>query len=193
MAKGLANSRSQGITVGEGQKKPYIYLMLHMVSVENHDLESIKGVISEAHIEYNGVDTLCAERWGMWDITAWCEEEDIQVDIIYPTYEKQKSIFTEFFTIWKEGRFKAPAVGIQGQKDDFLFQEEAQVFEHDIAKKWFGSPEKDEKYGVQDDSMYSVGCCIYGGRNLTDSDFIPRHGSHFFGAFVPDRSRLSTD
>ena len=188
MAKGLANSRSQPITVGEGQKKPYIYFILHMANIEDHDLESIKEVIIEAHIEYNGVDTLCAERWGMWDITKWAEEEDIKVEIIYPTYEKQKSIFTEYFTVWKEGRFKSPAVGIQGQKDDFLFQEEAEAFEHDVGKKWFGSPEKEEKYGIQDDSMYSAGCCMFGGRNLTDDDFVARHGSHFFGLFVPDKS-----
>ena len=186
IAKGLANSRSSRAIVEAAPQ--YIYFLLHMTSVVEHDLETIKNVILAAHTEYNGVDTLCAERWGMWDITKWCEEEDIKSDIIYPTYEKQKTIFTEFFTAWKEGRFKAPAVGIQGQKGDFLFQEEAEIFEHDLGKRWFGSPEKDEKYGVQDDSMYSAGCCIYGGRNLTADDFAPRHGSHFFGAFIPDRT-----
>lgn len=186
IAKGLPNSRSGYVDFSEGTVPQYIYFMLHMVSIENHDLDTIKDVLSAAHIEYNGIDSLCSERWGMWDIKSWCDEEEIAFEPIYPTYDKQKAIFSEFYTVWKEGRFKAPIVGIRGQKGDYLLEEEAQIFDHDISKKWFGSPEKDEAHGIQDDSMYATGLCIYGGRSLSADDFLPRHGSHFFGTLVHD-------
>lgn len=192
MAKGLANSRSGYVKFTEGVVPQYIYFMLHMVSVPNHDLDSIKDILSAAHVEYNGINSLCSERWGMWDIAGWCESEDIEFEPIYPTYDRQKAIFSEFFTVWKEGRFKAPIVGILGQKEDYLFEEEAKVFDHDLSKKWFGSPEKTEVHGIQDDSMYSAGLCIYGGRNLDADDFIPRYGTRFFGALFTDPNLIGS-
>jgi hypothetical protein len=50
-------------------------------------------------------------------------------------------------------------------------------------KKWYGSPEKNEKNGVQDDCMYSFAWSVYGGRNLGVEDFRERKRSIGFGEF----------
>ena len=42
---------------------------------------------------------------------------------------------------------------------------------HEWYEKWFGSPEKKEVHGVQDDSMFSIAWGLYGGRMLGVDDF----------------------
>ena len=54
-----------------------------------------------------------------------------------------------------------------GQKKEDILEEEALLFDHDIKTKWFGSSEKFQKFGIQDDTMYSLGWCIYGGRTVS--------------------------
>jgi len=71
-----------------------------------------------------------------------------------------------------------------------LFREEARVFYHDPAKHWFGSPEKMEKNGIQDDCMFSIAWCIYGGREISANDFKERRGDRWFGTMVHERIPL---
>jgi hypothetical protein len=64
------------------------------------------------------------------------------------------------------------------------------VFDHDSDKRWFGSPQKDEKYGIQDDAMYALGWNLYGGRLLTIDSFRPRVRAQSFGMFVEPQGRV---
>ena len=72
-------------------------------------------------------------------------------------------------------------------KQDDILKEEASVFDHDSDKHWFGSPQKMEKYGIQDDAMYSLGWGLYGAKLLMVDDFRARNPTVDFGLFVdPD-------
>jgi hypothetical protein len=187
IAKGLPNSKSMPPSVMEvGAINHYFYFLLHCSIIVTSTLEDIKTELKAAHAEYDGIDTLCAERWGMWDIAPWCDEQGIAFEAIVPTYDKQKESFSEVFVIYSTGRFKSPQVVIRGSRKDNILDEEAINFDHDPVKKWYGSPNKDEINGIQDDVMYSVGWGIYGGRELSAFDFRPRGSRQFFGVFVPN-------
>lgn len=182
MAKGLPNSKSNPeLYFEESSIQKYIYFMLHLKHVESNELNHIKEVIKSGINEYDGIDSLCSERWGMWDVGEWCEENDIIFSPLSATYERQRSMFTELFTLFKTGLIKTPTIYEPGVKDDDLFVEEATLFDHNPFKKSYGSPQKSEKFGIQDDTMFSVGHCIYGGKMLGLDDFRPRTDDMFFG------------
>lgn len=186
LAKGLPGSRSNPYkSVGEATK--YIYYLLGLWSLTKHTLEEIKAIIKEAHETFDGLDFLTVERWGMWDLLPWCEENQIKFEPVYPSYDKQKAAFTELFLAVRDGRFKSPPVPIMGSKDMNIVQEELLAFDHDPDKKWFGSPEKKDKHGVQDDSIYSIGWAMYGGRELGVETFRPRRKALSFGDMFLNR------
>ena len=187
--KGLAGTRSNPNIYNQELGNPeFIYFLMYAADIEGHAMETMKQILEAVHDEYDGIDAICAERFGAWDLEPWCAERDIQFEAIYPTYDRQREAFKEFFTLVEKGRFKAPPVPIQGTKRDDILREEAALFDHDTDKRWFGSPEKAEKYGVQDDFIYSTGWCIYGGRMLGPDEFRPRKVARFFGSFSPDKS-----
>ena len=182
VAKGLPNSKSNPeIYYEDSEIQKYIYFMLHFKHVESNELDHIKEVIKSAIIEFDGIDSLCSERWGMWDVGKWCETNEIIFTPLSPTYEVQRMMFTELFTLFKTGLFKTPTICVPGAKDEDLFVEEATMFDHNPYKNAYGSPQKNEKYGVQDDAMFSLGHCIYGGKMLGLDDFRPRVDEVFFG------------
>lgn len=189
LAKGLPGSRSNPFAAyKEGFVPAYLYILLHVGIVKDHSLEGIKKELSDAHEEFNGLDSICGERWGLWDLAPWCEEKEIYFEAIFPTYDKQKSAFGELYGAVSHGLFKSPVVLIRGMKEDSVLDEEMKIFDHDADKKWFGSPEKDEKYGIQDDVMYSIGWGAYGGREKGVGDFRERGKiSGLFGYFFKDR------
>ena len=122
-----------------------------------------------------------------WDMLSWCEEREIKFEPISPTYDKQRDGFKEIFTILREGRLKGPPCGTRGSRSSDIIQEEFINIDYDAEKKWFGSPEKDDKNGVQDDSCYSLNWCIFGGRNLAVEDLRSRGSSHFFGQMISNQ------
>jgi hypothetical protein len=187
IAKGLPGSGTRPFIVDEDKVPNYIYVMLHFADITNHSLESLKEIILECHNEYGGMDKLCGERWGIWDLVPWCEEQSIPFETVFPTYEKQRGAFSELYLLSSGCRFKCPPLGVIGSKDIDLFREEAGVFFHDSDKKWFGSPEKNDKDGIQDDSMFAVAWCIYGGRELNVNDFKERRKDSYFGTMIINR------
>ncbi len=192
IAKGLPGSASRPFILSEGNTVPnYIYFMLDFVNVEDHSLETLKEIILECHREFGGIDKLCGERWGIWDLVPWCEENDIPFETVFPVYEKQRGAFSELYILASDGRFKCPPLGVAGTKELDLFREEASVFFHDSDKRWFGSPEKTEKHGIQDDSMFAVAWCIYGGRELNVTDFKERHKKSYFGTMILEKNLAS--
>ncbi len=191
IAKGLPGSRSNPHLTNLLNTAPrYIYFLLLLAEIRNHSLNVIKEVLELCDQEFDGIDTLCSERYGVWDLDTWCEGRNIKFELVYPNYGRQKEAFNEFYNIVKGGLFKVPEITILGSKKENLFTEEMAVFDHDVDAKWFGSPEKSEKYGVQDDSMFMVGWGIYGGRELTVDDFRLRKSMVSFGVFTPDKTLI---
>ena len=84
---------------------------------------------------------------------------------------------------------------VRGNKEDDILKEEIGVFDHNPAATQgkFGSPEKSEKYGRQDDCVFAVGSAVYGGLSLGVESFRERKGLKSFGFFFTDRSNLIGD
>ncbi len=180
-AKGLPNSlNNPDMYLEEGMVKNYIYFMMHLAHIESNELEHIKKTIKKARDEFGSIETLCAERWGMWDIAPWCEKQEIQFEPISPTYERQRAAFTELYTLYKTGMFKTPIIRVPGVQGVDILVEEAEIFDSNPFKKWYGSPQKNEKFGIQDDSMFALGLGIYGGRNLGIEDLVERKNTMIF-------------
>ncbi len=189
IAKGLPGSKSNPHLTSLLATAPrYIYFLLMIADVKNHSLDLIKEVLELCDQEFDGIDTLCSERYGTWDMQDWCDDRHIKFEPIYPNYGRQKEAFTEYYNIIKGGLFKTPKIVVHGSKKENVLVEEMEVFDHDTERKWFGSPEKDEKYGIQDDSVYTIGWSIYGGRELTVDDFRLRKSMVSFGSFHPDKT-----
>lgn len=183
--KGLIGSRSNPMVFQPQQGVPmYLYVLLYLAMVNDHSLEGIKNVLLTAHDELGGIDVICGERWGLWDLNPWCEDKRIAMEYVHPAYTKQKSAFAELHTAVKSGRFKAPKIPVWGYKEGDVLKEEFRKFNHDLVKRWFGSVEKWEKGGVQDDCMFSLAWGIYGGRELGTDAFKERVVVPYFGTFV---------
>ena len=185
IAKGLPGSKSNPYKFLSEEASPkYIYFLLRFFNVEEHSLSVVKGYLDDAHTEYDGIDTFCSERHGVWDMEKWCEERDIVFEPVYPSYERQRMAFKELLLAVKFGLFKKPLLAVPGSKKDDIMREEMEVFMHDSGRHWFGSPQKEEKHGIQDDTIFSNGWTLYGGRTLGVEDFRIRkaHGISF-GSF----------
>jgi len=192
-AKGLIGSKSNPFMVYQPNYVPrYIYFLLNIQHLVNNSLEEMKRLLMETHTEYDGLDKVCAERWGTFDLAPWCEANDIEYEAIHPGYEKQKEAFTELFVLYRDGLLKTPRVPIMGQKTEDILEEEALVFDHDIEKRWFGSIEKMQKYGIQDDVMFSLGWCIYGGRTVEPDKMRERKTQGNFGQMILAEGHVAT-
>jgi hypothetical protein len=183
--KGLIGSRSNPFheTIEIPDMK-YIYILIFLASIQNQDINIVKRLMDEMDGEYDGIDAFCSERYGSWDMVQWCEDRDIFFEPVFPNYDRQREAFKEFYNVAREGRFKSPAIHVVGSKQTDVFREELSVFDHDPIKRWFGSPEKTEKGGIQDDSVYSVGWCMYGGRMFGPDSFRVRKSITNFGTFI---------
>ena len=195
IAKGLMGSRRNPFIAADGEAPAYLYIVIHMANVEDHSLEGIKNQFQLIHNEFDGLDMIGGERWGAWDLAPWCEDRGIGFEIWVATYDRQKAMFSELFNAVKFGRFKIPPLAIAGYKKDDIFEEEAEVFDHQPpapGKKagFFGSPDKFVKNGAQDDAIYTIGGGIYVGRELSVVDFRERKGNIDFGTFFPAEGLL---
>lgn len=188
VAKGLPGSGSRPFMMDENKVPNYIYVLLHLVDVTDHSLESLKEIILACHTEFGGIDKLSGERWGIWDLVPWCEEQDIPFETVFPTYEKQRGAFSELYMLISGCRLKCPPLGVMGAKEIDVLKEELGVFYHDPDKRWFGSPEKAENNGIQDDSVFSLAWCIWGGRELNVGDFKERRKQSFFGTMITEKT-----
>ena len=187
IAKGLPGSRSNPAMFDDALAVPnYVYFVLYVTVLEDNTLESFKQLIKTVQYEYDGVDMVAGERWGLWDLMEWCTENDITAEAFFPTYATQKGAFTEFYLAVRDGRFKSPKMAIQGSTGETdLLREEMGAFDHDLDRKWFGSPEKNDTYGIQDDAVFATGWALYGSKVLNINDFRQRKGLMSFGTYVP--------
>jgi len=189
IAKGLPRSRTDYLA-GLGTAPAYLYCVLHVIDISDHSINAVKEELEKVNDEYEGIDTFCSERYGAWDVGNWCEDRNILFEPVYPTYDRQREAFKEVLIAARDGRFKIPPTRIRGSKKDDLTREEFETFNHDQEKRWFGSVEKAEKYGIQDDFIFATGWGLYGGRNLGVDDFRIRRSKKGFGSFFPNHENL---
>jgi len=192
IAKGLPGSKNNpAILLQEDTTvMKYMHFLIALKHVEHNDINTIKEIIEGWVEDYDGVQSLCTERWGMWDIGDWCEDLEIKFFPLTASYPVQRDGFSELFAIINEGRFKSPPLVVRGSKNDSILEEEVLIFDHDPVRKFYGSPEKREKLGVQDDTMFSINWGIYGGRFLGVDDFISRNVITSLGEFHEDKKSL---
>ena len=126
----------------------------------------------------------------MWDLVPWCEDIEIEIDALFPTYDRQKESFSELFIAVKQGRYKTPQIAVAGSKLEDILREEMSVFDHDADKRWFGSPEKEEKYGIQDDAIFADAWGMYGLRLKGVDDFRLRRPMQHFGIMFNNKDLL---
>jgi hypothetical protein len=170
-AKGAVGSKTRYKTLQHDKNSiEYINILLHVSHIQDASLRGIKDELQAIHDEYDGIDTFCSERWGVWDLQDWCEEMDISFEAVFPSYTLQKAAFTELYQACARGLFKAPIVFIAGSKEDNILREEMRSFDYDPERKWYGSPQKNESGGIQDDCMFALALCLYGGRELSLDD-----------------------
>jgi len=191
-AKGLPGSKITQYITGISNEIPrYVYILIGLVNVLDHSLEKVKEVIDRWDAEYHGIDSFCAERYGVWDMEQWAEERGILLEMVYPSYGRQREAFKELYNVFSTGRFKMPVIEMTGSKSNRLFEEELKMFIHDPDTKWFGSPEKKELRGTQDDSVYSVAWSMYGGRTIGYEAFRPRMGIPLFGEYYQNKNLVA--
>ena len=187
-AKGLPGSKSNPSLYLTSLTAPkYLYCLLVVEKIEDHSGDRVKAILEEANTEYDGIDVLCSERYGAWDMENWCEERDIEFQPIFPTYDRQRDGFKQVLEATREGRLKCPVLAVSGSKKEDIRDEEMGTFEHDAEKRWFGSIEKFEKYGIQDDFMFSLCWSFYGARLKGVDDFRIRKGMENFGLFIENK------
>jgi len=187
IAKGLPGSLSKRMLptdFEDPEEIPYIYFLIHLDFIKDASLEGIKSSLGIVYNEFGGIDTLCSERWGAWDLAPWCEKREIKFETVFPSYERQKKAFNSLYMSMNTGNFKSPRIYVPGYFHDNILYEEAVMFDYHPITKWYGSPEKDAKTGgdhIQDDVIFSIGWCMYGGRELTVDDFTDRSRFNSFG------------
>lgn len=187
--KGLIGSRSNpyGVQLLEAAPK-WLYIKVGLFVIDNHSMDKVKKILDMVNDEFDGIDKLTCERYGAWDVAKWCEDRMIDFEPVYPNYERQKAAFKELYLAIKEGRMKSPPIPVNGSKQKDIYREELGIFDHDLTKKAFGSPEKAEKGGIQDDSIYADAWSLYGGRDKGIDDFRMRKKMTNFGMFFRDTS-----
>lgn len=191
LAKGLPNSKhdTSWLTQHRADLR-YLYFLIGLVHVEDSDIDTVKEILDRAHTTYDGLDSFCGERWGSGNLGKWLDEKKIKYELVSPGYDRQRDAFKELFIATREGRFKKPILAVPGMVEEDVLREEMGVFYQNTVKRWFGSPHKNEKYGIQDDSVFSLGWAMFGGREIGPEHFRPRKKDKgIFGVFYPDPSR----
>jgi len=191
IAKGLPGSRSDpGLHITLGDKARYIYFLVNLIHIQFNEVADVQEEMESFLFEFGSILTFCSERWGAGEMRNYCNEKDIHMELISPTYEKQRTGFNDFYRLVKSGRFKAPPTVVGGSETDDVMQEEMEAFRHDVHKKWYGSLTKKTQTGIQDDCMFSICWGLYGLREKTPDDFIAANSDLFMGTFVPDLTML---
>jgi hypothetical protein len=186
IAKGLPGSRSDPSMMYDLGKHSYIYFLLHLSHIVSASMDDIKLELSAVHSEYDGIDVIGGERWGLWDLSSWCTDNGILFIPISPNQSRQKEAFTELFQLFMTGLIKAPPVKVRGSKQSDILQEELINFDYNPKNGSYGSLNKEDKNGIQDDVIYSLGWGIWGGKNLSVEDFRPRTTNMIFGEFFKE-------
>ena len=187
IAKGLPGSRSNpNLHIESDGKVRYIYFLLHVQHIESNEIADVQYAIDGLLYDYGGIQAIASERWGAAGLRNFCEENDIPLELISPTYEKQRTGFNDFYNLVSTGYFKAPPTVIPGSDKEDIMEEEMLAFRHSALKKWYGSETKKNPLGVQDDTMFSLCWGVFSLRLLTPDQFGVQNKSVFMGQVVND-------
>lgn len=190
LAKGLPGSKKNPDMWRYGTTD-YLYVIVWAHTMVAETGSHIKESLSAVHEEYGGIDMFCAERYGMFDILEWCGDNDIPCDHVHPTYKMQHVAFSELHRIMKAGGLKAARFRVPGSKGPDIVEEELKHLDHldkGDNRGWFGSSEKGQTHGIQDDFCFALVWGIFGGRKLVPDDFRPIGGKPFLGMSIQDKS-----
>ena len=193
VAKGLPGSRSNPrLTLATDLVNKYIYIILGVMHVADSSLETIKELTNSAEEEFEYIDTFCSERWGMFDIAPWLQDKGIEPEILHPSPSKQMEAFSEVYIVVRNERLKTSPISYNGSKGPDILMEEMSMFETAPEKVWYGSPEKNQTNGVQDDVVFSLGWCVYGLRFKTVDDMRPRSGKLMLGNYIANKELVGS-
>ena len=193
VAKGLPGSRSNPrISLATDLVNKYIYVNLGVMHVADSSLETIKELVNNAEEEFEYIDSFCSERWGMFDIAPWLQDKGIEPEILHPSPSKQMEAFSEVYIVVRNERFKSSPISYNGSKGPDILMEEMSMFETAPEKVWYGSPEKNQTNGVQDDVVFSLGWCVYGLRFKTVDDMRPRSGKLLLGNYIANKELVGS-
>lgn len=172
----------------------YIYFLCGFYVSETSTLAEIKKCARSWHDAMGGVDAVAGERYGLWDMKPFVEEElEAVMTMIHPTYPRQKEIFSALADTISDGRMFAQPVGYPGIRGNDLLVEEARMFVWDERSNnsgWFGSPEKKKANGIQDDSIYALAWAEFAGMDIQASEFRTRGVNVPVGAIIPQAGLL---
>jgi len=164
--------------------------------------ESTLPVLAEKFLEwsreYGWIDKVAVETYSSQDFYDWVSDKALAAEFCTPSFQKQKPVFFTMSNIVDNGYLKCPPVPYYTDEDGKLyrgftnkedvFMEELDMFNYipGVTEKTgtFGSPEKNKKSGVQDDTVYSVAWAIYATHG---EDLVPAHrggGSGIIAAIV---------
>jgi hypothetical protein len=96
------------------------------------------------------------------------------------------------YQVVQDGRFKTPNINVGGSKSENIFREEMLEFYHDETLRWFGSLEKGETGGIQDDGVYSTAWGMWGARMKGVDDFRSRKPGQSFGFYMENRELVAS-
>ena len=197
LAKGLIGSISDYNVRLRQEVVPYLYVLVCIMVVDDNSISGVKEVLLSIQKGFDGIDSVGGERWGLVDEYQWMIDQGMNPTIFQASYPLQRTMFSMLFLSYKRGLFKTPAIPIIGSKEDDILREEASVFQHNpqastaAGQTKFGSPEKDKKDGIQDDVMMSLGCGMYGGKDLGIECFRERKGNiNMFGQMFQNKGLL---
>lgn len=186
VAKGCVGSSRMDFSYINPEALEYIYFVVGLDIIEPNSAKTMKEIIIRCDQEFDGIDMICSERWGMFDMAEWCDENKYPVTTIHPSYDRQRTYFGELYTAVAKGNFKSPFLSLPGSRSPDILKEELGAFIQNEQAKWFGSPEKKSRNGIQDDVIYSIGLAIFGGLALTIDSFRVRQSKNTGFMFIKE-------
>jgi hypothetical protein len=188
IAKGCTGSSRMDFSYENPEALEYIYFVVGIDVIEPNSSKTMKDIIIRCDQEFDGIDMICTERWGMFDMAEWCEESKYPITVIHPSYDRQRTYFGELYTAVAKGNFKSPFIPLPGSRSQDILKEEMGAFIQNEQSKWFGSPEKKSRNGIQDDVMYSIGMAIFGGMALSIESFRIRQSKSTGFMYIKEKS-----
>ena len=138
------------------------YFILNQVKVVPNTAQHIKKLIRDAHDLYT-LDNLTLEDYQAMDIEPWCIEQNIPVELIAASNNRQNAMFPELHRIVKENRLHFP-------KDLDKLADEMKAFQYielGNGKYSFGA----SGHG-HDDRVYSLAWSIYSLRKEVMANYV---------------------
>lgn len=151
------------------------YFILDIFVPTESTLPVLADKFMEWMVKYGWIDKVVVETYSSEDFYDWVADKALASEFVSPSYAKQKPVFFSMDSIVEAGHLKCPKVpyytddqgtlfrGFTNREDLFCTEMQKFGFVPGLTdnKGTFGSPDKGNKSGTQDDTIYSVGWAIY--------------------------------